>query len=294
VYPSAAALRKHLVRQPLCETWATLCPGIKDYVDDSFAMPAATEGEQSWNERRCGACSKAFANVGNLNRHLLTSVVCGKWAMYRKLKPLEPYFRDVRDYASAPRGHAVPATSTTSGGGDDTQPVAHAAPGMREAFTAPAYRICHIIWNVFLIDREFAMRQDMRTVLRENGITYVVAILPRDSRLSSRDPPFWGLEHGVLPYDDHEERVDLDAYDEQCRQIEARRAERQNVVVFCNNGYQRSLPFLCHYLTAHHADEVPDVARAVNIVLPQVDKDQFAKCRDRCVQAVDRILTTSK
>jgi hypothetical protein len=44
----------------------------------------------------------------------------------------------------------------------------------------------------------------------------------------------------------------------------------RNVLVFCNNGYQRSIPFLVYYLTNYHSDEVPSIEKAVELILSQL------------------------
>ena len=55
---------------------------------------------------------------------------------------------------------------------------------------------------------------------------------------------------------------------------------RENTLIFCNNGYQRSLPFICNYLITHHNDEVPNLDRALDIVLSQADKTNFSNIKE--------------
>jgi hypothetical protein len=96
-----------------------------------------------------------------------------------------------------------------------------------------------------------------------------------------------------MPYDGHTEAVDLEVYDKQCERIEQLRSRRKNVFVFCNSGFQRSLPFLVHYLTAHHADEIPNIERAIDTILPQVDKQAYATAKQEYVDLVKKLLHRS-
>lgn len=40
----------------------------------------------------------------------------------------------------------------------------------------------------------------------------------------------------------------------------------------------------------HHADEVPNVEKAIDIILPQVDKAHYATLRDKYIDSCRRIL----
>ncbi len=68
-------------------------------------------------------------------------------------------------------------------------------------------------------------------------------------------------------YVGHEPRLDAADMDPVCRRMDECSG---NIAVFCNSGFQRSLPFLCYYLRTRHPMTAPTTARAVDIVLPQV------------------------
>jgi hypothetical protein len=160
----------------------------------------------------------------------------------------------------------------------------------------------HIIWNVLLADRELfavAQAQENKTsdvVLRENRVALVVAIVPDEAAYKAALPAQdTDCETEIMAYGDtHDTRLDLARYDAVCQRIEALRARRQNVLVFCNSGYQRSMPFLCRYMVAHHADEVPTVERALDIILPQVSKQEYAARRDAHIQNVEALFAREK
>lgn len=250
VYSTPYNLKKHWKRQPLCEKWITLQPGLKDFIDYKVSLQTNDDKEENTT---CMACKIMFANVGNLNRHLATSIICSKWDLYNDLKPINGFIG--KSYSE---------------------------------FESPKYSLNHIIWNVFLIDKEFAKKPEMKDIIQENNAKYVIAILPHE------DDPGWLKELGVdvacLHYDGHNTFIDKAGFDVQCKKIEEYRARRENVFVFCNNGYQRSIPFLTYYLTEHHKDEVPDVQRAIDIILPQVDKTNYSNVRDKYIQDMRTIL----
>ena len=242
-YSSIYNLQKHYKRQPLCSEWIELNPGIKDYVDDKFQLPCSDSDAKDL-ERKCFICNTKFSNVGNLNRHLDSSLICSKWSMYKELKPLETYI------------------------------------SRHEEFVAPAYSLCHIIWNLFVIDKEFAALPNFPEILAENNVKYIVAILPDvDAYKIAID-----VDHHVLLYRDHEATLDVIEFDKQCHKIEEYRKERGNIFIYCNSGYQRSIPFLCYYLLHFHPNEAPSIEKAIDLILPQVDRENYAKTRGSYIE----------
>ena len=246
IYSTPYNLKKHWARQPLCEKWVNMPSGLKDFVNHKLSEQK-TEANTT-----CMACNTTFANIGNLNRHLVTSLVCNKWDLYNDLEPIHGYIG--KSFCE---------------------------------FYAPKYSVCHIIWNVYLVDKEFAKKPDMTDILRENNAKYILAILPSDDDHTLLNE--FGIDYHVMSYDDHNMTVDTAEFDKQCGIIEEYRSRRENVFVFCNNGYQRSIPFLTYYLYKHHNNEVPNIERAIDIILPQVDKPNYSNLRGQYIESVKRI-----
>jgi hypothetical protein len=251
VYSTPYNLKKHLQRQPLCEKWLSLQPGLKDFINEKIKLQAENTAKEV--NTTCHACKTVFANLGNLNRHLSTSVICSKWDLYNDLEPVQGYIG-----------------KTYSG------------------FDAPEYQLTHIIWNVFLIDKEFAKNTDITSIAKENNIKYIIAILPGDAEHT------WlkelKIDYHISTYEGHDTNIDYQEFDTQCKKIEEFREKRENVFVLCNNGYQRSIPFLTYYLYKHHKEEVPTIERAIDIILPQVDKDNYRLQRDNYIQSMKELL----
>lgn len=118
-------------------------------------------------------------------------------------------------------------------------------------------------------------------------LKYIVAIVP-EHRVYEEAVGF-DIDHSVMEYEGHDIVLDVPRFKAECEKIEELRGRRENVMVFCNNGYQRSLPFLCYYLCKCHADEVPTLERAVDIILPQVDKLSYAANRDKYIETLTQL-----
>lgn len=247
-YSSKYNLAKHHKRQPLCLQWMELNPGIKDYIDDKFQLPLDDVVDL---ETKCFICNTVFANIGNLNRHLDHSTICSKWSMYKELEPLQAYVN---------------------------KPIL-------EEFIAPKHRLCHIIWNLFLIDKDL---KDIPEIIQENNIQYVIGLFPDNTVYDKTFPE--GIDHHVMLYKDHTTEINKKDFDEQCLKIESYREKRANIFICCNNGYQRSIPFLCYYLTRYHPNEVQTIEKAIDLILPQVDKNNYANLKDSYVFSTELLL----
>lgn len=254
-YSSVYNLRKHLKRQPLCEEWIKLNPSLKNYVDDKFQLPC-TDIEKEEQKTKCFICNTDFANIGNLNKHLDNSIICSKWSLYKDLVPLETYIK---------------------------------SNSVNEDFIAPKYSLCHIIWNLFIIDKMYAALPNIDNILQENNVKYIIAILPdvKDYKLDHLN-----IDHSIMLYNDHNTQLDINEFDIQCKKIEDIRSQenKPNIFIYCNNGYQRSIPFLCYYLLKYHPSEAPNIDKAIDLILPQIDRGNYNKTRDNYIESVKSLL----
>lgn len=154
----------------------------------------------------------------------------------------------------------------------------------------PPSKTFHIIWNLLLADKQLELTQE--TMDSEN-ICHIVAILPHTSDFLELNTKIKGMPYTVLEYGDtHTPAIDKEAFSRCGALIDAlaKKEGRGNVLVFCNNGYQRSIPFLVYYLTTFHADEVPTVERALSIILTQVDKANYMQTLASSIESVKKLL----
>lgn len=154
----------------------------------------------------------------------------------------------------------------------------------------PPSKTFHIIWNLLLADKQLELTQE--TMDAEN-ICHVVAILPHTSDFLELNTKIQELPYTVLEYGDtHTATIDKEAFHRCGTFIDslAKKEGRRNVLVFCNNGYQRSIPFLVYYLTTFHSDEVPTVEKALSIILSQVDKANYMKVLTDTLVSVKKLL----
>jgi hypothetical protein len=155
----------------------------------------------------------------------------------------------------------------------------------------PPSKVYHIIWNILLADKQFSLTPES---LKENNIGHVVAILPSQEEFEKLAGKY--IKSTVLAYGDkHEPVLDKAQFQEVGKFIDdlargAKEDSERNVLVFCNNGYQRSIPFLVYYLTHFHPDECPSISKAIDLILPQVDKLNYLSLREKTVENITKII----
>lgn len=142
-----------------------------------------------------------------------------------------------------------------------------------------------------------------RDVLALENICHIVAILPNQAEFDTLavDISASEVSSTVLEYgDSHTTEIDFDTFNSVGKRIDTIAKEtkntqtentRRNVLIFCNNGYQRSIPFLVYYLTTFHADEVPTIEKALSIILSQVDRENFANLLEPLTTSVRALLS---
>lgn len=290
-YSTKHNLMLHHQRQPLCVKWIECIPESLNY---EIIKKMVEDKEVS---TKCCICEKEYTTTSNLLRYYNNNLVCKKWLIFKDIQNLKPLFeKDFKPFDNSndkPSGVSKYTVLECN--------VTHRVESLRpfrpdsieecncdgmvlDKFEAPAYKLNHIIWNVFLIDKETKLTEE---IVKENNVGYIIAILP--------DPEIYkekikvNVDYTVMQYNGHEPLLDYPRFAEECDKIEAYRKERKNVFVFCNNGYQRSIPFLCYYLTKFHGDEVPTLEKAIDIILPQVDKENYANIRNPTINSM-RIL----
>ncbi len=159
----------------------------------------------------------------------------------------------------------------------------------------PPSKVYHIIWNILLADKQFSLTIES---LRENKIGHIVAILPSKEDFEKLGGgalcPSTVIEYG----DKHEPFIDATRYDDVGNFIDnlarsSKNESERNVLIFCNNGYQRSIPFLAYYLTKFHSDECPSISKAIDLILPQVDKLNYLSLREKTIEDITKILTNA-
>lgn len=253
-YVSNTGLLQHMQRSPMCAKWISILEEDNKFSKDIQEMYSVSNNKIHGNT--CGSCGTVYSNLGNLNKHLENSVVCKKIVehekqlMYKKLDEMQGL------------GNIGPA--------DD--PIREKHVSIPEASKS---KIVHIIWNVFLTDK--TQVKDLDYEIKMNNIGYIICILPNKNIYKTIKPSV-EIEHCVIEYEDHNPiitKVMSEKFEECYDKIEHFQKQRKNTLVFCNSGYQRSLPFICKYLTSRHNDEIQNIDKALDIVLFQTDKENY-------------------
>ena len=157
----------------------------------------------------------------------------------------------------------------------------------------PKIDFYHIIWNLFLTDRDSDLSLDDLT---SNNIHLVVTIMPPERFDEYRQKllsDYKKIEVYNMFYNGHNMTLTeemIDDYELVCNKLLSLQQRRRNAIICCNNGYQRSLPFLCYYLTKYHNDEVPNYTKALDIILPQVCPKDYITKKDSILESTTKIL----
>lgn len=140
-----------------------------------------------------------------------------------------------------------------------------------------------LIWNLFLTDKLTPLTYD---ALKAIGVAEIIAILPEEEDFKALNADIREIPYSVLSYHHkHEPVLPVEQYDAICEKIDtiARRPrdQKRNVLIFCNNGFQRSIPFLVYYMMKFHSDEFPSVDRAIGCIFNAIGaKNSFEEKRD--------------
>lgn len=154
----------------------------------------------------------------------------------------------------------------------------------------PPPQTFHIIWNLLLADKQMKLTQE---VLDAEKICHIFAILPDESKFLELNKEIPSFPYTILEYgDQHNTTIDKNKFEECGKFIDsmAKREGNRNVLVFCNNGYQRSIPFLVYYLIRFHPVEVPSIEKALSIILSQVDRENYNKTLPEMLEKITALL----
>jgi flagellar biosynthesis regulator FlaF len=248
-YKDDIGVLQHHNRNALCKQWTSIL--LKD--NESCQIQEMYNNEDNLV---CRICKKTFSNMGNLNKHFMRNIICQKLFTHSNHLSFNGY-KDETDHRPKDEGILVQSTTPNHGG----------APYVNNS------ALVHIIWNLFITDK--SQLENLNEEIKDKKISLAIAILPSKDNinhleLSDKVETFiieYGENHNMVIEDDI-----LESYENCYERIKSLQIEGKNIMIFCNNGYQRTIPFLCNYLIKHHLDEVSDLDRALDIILSQVDE----------------------
>lgn len=153
----------------------------------------------------------------------------------------------------------------------------------------------HIVWNLLLADKQLKLTQE---IMDEEKICHIVAILPNKTDFLELNQDIPLFPYTVLEYGNHHTtEIDKPKFAECGAFIDSvakQAGNNRNVLVFCNNGYQRSIPFLVYYLTTYHPDEYPSIEQALQLILSQVDREHCHQILPKMVENITQLLSGSQ
>ena len=158
---------------------------------------------------------------------------------------------------------------------------------------SPKTDVHHIIWNLILTDKLTVFTPEM---IEQNKIKHILAILPHKEEFLELNKEISDFPFDVLEYGDtHDMNIDFELYDMYCKKIDfiAKNSDTtRNVLVFCNNGYQRSMTLLVYYLINYHSDEFQSIEKAVEFILSILDRENYTKIKDGMIANITILLNS--
>lgn len=149
----------------------------------------------------------------------------------------------------------------------------------------------HLIQNLVVTDKLTPLT---KTMMEENNINHILAILPQKNQYLALNKDIPNVPFHVMDYGEgHDMSINLEKYNDCCRQIEEKARKNENVLVFCNNGFQRSTPFLAYYLIKHQNNEISNIEKAVDVIIPIIDQDNYVTQREMYVNNLKLLLPKS-
>jgi len=151
--------------------------------------------------------------------------------------------------------------------------------------------IHHLIWNIIITDKITTLTAE---IIEQNKIKHILALLPHKKEFLELNQEIANFPYDVLEYGtSHDTNIDFELYDLYCKKIDeiAKNGDTiRNVLVFCNNGYQRSTTFLVYYLINYHKNEFPNIALATEMILMILDRENFTKIKDGMIENITKLL----
>lgn len=291
-YSSKGHLTEHQKRFPLCSKYNSLVgseqfkslfnndwtvlmkESIDEKLDPTFGQPEDTG-------YKCKYCFKKFSNKGNVTKHMKNYKTCQKWEKVHKILDLTEELQIAEEQTQSTekpakyddKKYATLKQLEEDGSESPENPI-----GLMENYgeleNPPKDALIHIISNIFIVDKNTHIEN--KTVVKHN-IGYVLAILPDENEYRKVMKDILYVPYSVMLYKDHKPTLDEDNFKLHCRTIHHYRNLKNNVMVFCNNGFQRSIPFLCYYLLKYYPGKTPNLSRALDLILPQIDNMNYVK-----------------
>lgn len=329
-YADDKCLRQHHARSKICQMWINML-SKEDKRDDGLAKLVERvqifynkedleKIEENKEKPSCPACHKTFSCIGNVNKHIKTTLICRKWIKLNDIKNvLEedeeviternlPFAykarypscskelilnKEIREDLNSKKQAKVKSFKEVVKKDGEIEPnvipitdkslnftvmkgaiTDYCGYSYYDRFEPCEDKLIHVIWNVFLIDKQTKVTPD---VIEQNKVGYILAILPVATDYPIYMKDVLDVPHDIMEYGySHTPDVNIEQYRQYGKKIdEVAKGKRRNVFIFCNNGYQRSLAFIVYYLITFHPDEVPNIEKALDLILPQIDKSSY-------------------
>jgi protein-tyrosine phosphatase len=151
-----------------------------------------------------------------------------------------------------------------------------------------------VIWNLYLTDKLTPITVER---LQLSQIVEIIAFLPEKEDFELLHADVGDIPVTVVPYHhNHIPFLPREQYDEISKKIDSiakgPRDKGRNILIFCNNGYQRSLPFLAYYMINYHNDEFPNVEKAVGYIINTIARQTTYNEKMQIIKSINMLFAS--
>lgn len=272
-FKTTKLLNEHTKRTKLCRDWIEFLNIKRDTFDTRLVERIQTIYENikpiDNTQFICKSCHKEFSTKSNLNKHIKRTLICQKWDKYHTLQDRDINYNNITSLKDSCYNSITYKDNIE----------------FYEFIPLPSIPMYHIVWNLYLTDKESIIDS-----YSKYDISNVICIMPEKSYnnyKTNQDVTYINVE-----YNDHNMSFsdkDINRYDNICKLLLELQDERKNALIVCNNGYQRSLPFICYYLLKYHNNEYPNIESIIDLVLSQIDKENYSKLRNKYIDSMKNL-----
>lgn len=232
----------------------------------------------------CEGCNKRYVNEIGLLQHLKRTPLCKKWIdilsndnkakdiQTNKLEQIKYKYSDNHEMTCSSCQHKFTNIGNLNRHLSNNIVCLKYTMFNNEPIKTNESELVHLTRNLF-----FTNANNLDKEIEYNNIGHIICILPHESYFEKIERNRnVNISYTLITYNDNYGFIDNDTiqkFEESYDKIEELHKNKKNTLIFCNNGYELVLPFICKYLISRHQNEVPNIGCALDIILPRVDKN---------------------
>lgn len=282
-------INEHYNRNPTCENWVNMLNG-KDYYAKSIQK--LLKSSKDIYSNTCDICSKSYKSRNSFLKHCREHPECKKTKWYNEIKKgahCESDHDGVRwmDFEESMHNNnnEHPINFSYSNKAEKQFSLCE------KINKTQSVKLHNIIWNIYLTDKSYI--NDLKDGININNIKYLICILPNKTSISINREIVDEM-NGNIDYlyygNNHSSIISNKTLYQFNKCYDKLQKNKQNTLILCNAGYQRSIPFICYYLLNRYSDEIPCLEKAVELCLTKINKQNVNIMKDLTVSTLRKLM----